>query len=117
VEEYLHTSYKPACEYRDGVLTQKPTPTWNHSPIQFRVNYLIEERFSAFAAGPELTVRLREGRYLVPDVAVQSKDRDPDKRMAWEFSRERGLHEVPADGLLTADPITIPLAAVFAVLG
>ncbi|MBM3767661.1 MAG: Uma2 family endonuclease [Acidobacteria bacterium] len=71
VDEYLRTSYKPACEYRDGVLTQKTMPTRKHSKLQFRVNKLIDANFPGFEAGPEITVRLRPDRYLVPDVAVQ----------------------------------------------
>ncbi len=71
VDEYLRTSYKPACEYRDGVLTQKAMPTRKHSKLQFRVNKLIDANFPAFEAGLEITVRLRSDRYLVPDVAVQ----------------------------------------------
>lgn len=78
VEEYLQTTYKPACEYCDGVLTQKPMPTRKHSHAQYRVAMLINTAFAAFEAGPELTVRLREGRYLVPDVAVQQLDRLQD---------------------------------------
>ena len=75
VDEYLRTSYKPACEYRDGVLTQKAMPTYEHSQVQFQVNFLIRIHFTQFKAGPEQTVRLSEHRYLVPDVAVQRKDR------------------------------------------
>ena len=75
VDEYLRTSYKPACEYRDGVLTQKPMPTRKHALIQSSVYGLIHALFPDLEAVTELTVRLSENRYLVPDVAVQRKDR------------------------------------------
>jgi Uma2 family endonuclease len=157
VEEYLQTSYKPACEYRDGVLTQKPMPTYKHSHSQFRINLLLYKHCPDFEASPELSVRLNENRFLVPDVAVQRKDRiqqpyptepihlcieilspedrlsevigkaeeyhawgvemvwivDPVNNAAWEFSRNRPLHEVPLDGALTAPEIAIPLAELF----
>jgi Uma2 family endonuclease len=71
VEEYLRTSYKPACDYIDGVLRQKPMPTYNHSKMQKRLMVLIDGLRSSFDAVPELTVKLTETRYLVPDVAVQ----------------------------------------------
>lgn len=74
VEEYLQSSVKPACEYRDGVVTQKPMPTRNHSQTQHRIAVLINAGYPAFEAGPELTVRVREGSFLVPDVAVQRCD-------------------------------------------
>ena len=77
-DEYLRLSCKPNCEYRDGVLIQKPMPTRKHSQTQFRVNKFIDAHFPEFEAGPELTCRLRESRYLVPDVAVQRKDRIQD---------------------------------------
>ncbi len=70
VEEYLRTDYKPACDYIDGVLRQKSMPTFKHSELQFAICALVR-RCGGFTAGPELTCRLREGKYLVPDVAVQ----------------------------------------------
>ncbi len=77
VDEYLRTSYKPACEYRDGVLTQKSWPARKHSLVQSQVLKLVDS-FAGFVACPELTMRLRAGRYLVPDVAVLSRDRIQD---------------------------------------
>ena len=74
VEEYLSTNYKPACDYIDGILRQKPMPTWKHSLTQGQLMVLINPRFSKFLAGPELTLKIRTGRYLVPDVAVQRRD-------------------------------------------
>lgn len=157
VQEYLQTDCKPACEYRDGVLTQKPMPTRKHSQAQYRINSLIDTSSPEFEAGPELTLRLGPGRFLVPDIAVQRKDRiqdpyptepihlcvevlspedrlsaviakgeeylawgvptcwivDPEKRMAWEFSRDQGLHEIPPGGFLNAEPIRVALADLF----
>ncbi|HEY3937250.1 MAG TPA: Uma2 family endonuclease [Bryobacteraceae bacterium] len=75
VEEYLGTSHKPACEYIDGVLIQKPMPTLDHSFIQSRIIALIAAFFRAYVALPELTVRLREKEWLVPDVAITRRDR------------------------------------------
>ncbi len=157
VDEYLRTSYKPNCEYRDGVLTQKPMPTLKHGLIQSRISQLLLNDFRDFLTGSEVTVRLRENRYLVPDLAVLRKDPtqdpyptqpihlcveilspddrlsemiakgeeyhawgvqmvwiiDPVNQVAWEFSPNRPLHEVPADGSLTAPEIAIPLADIF----
>jgi Uma2 family endonuclease len=70
VEEYLRTGYKPACEYIDGVLRPKTMPTFRHGNMELVVCNSIN-RFTGFVATPELTVRIREGKYLVPDVAVQ----------------------------------------------
>ena len=160
VDEYLRTSFKPACEYRDGVLAQKPMPTWKHALIQMRIGHVILERYRDFLPGSELTCRLSDGRYLVPDLGIQRKDSiqdpyptepihlcveilspedrfseviakgeeyhawgvpmvwiiDPVNRLAWEFSPNRPLHEVPPGGSLTAPEIAIPLADIFAAL-
>ncbi len=71
-EEYLRTTYKPACDYIDGVLRQKPMPTWKHGVIQTQLGSAINGSRTHRAAS-ELAVRLRQGKYLVPDVAVQAK--------------------------------------------
>lgn len=78
VEEYLSTSYKPNCDYIDGVLRQKPMPTRKHSTIEGRLSYLITAGFPDFDPEPELTVRVRADKYLVPDLAIQRRDRIQD---------------------------------------
>jgi Uma2 family endonuclease len=75
VEEYLNTNYKPACDYIDGVLRPKSMPTWNHSLLQARLIVLIAQGYPEFAAGPEATVQIRTGKFLVPDLIVQERDR------------------------------------------
>jgi Uma2 family endonuclease len=79
VEEYLALSEKPYFEYLDGVLRQKAMPTFKHSKMQRRLLNLIEQVRLDLEPFTELTVRLRERRYLIPDVAVlrQSEIDDP----------------------------------------
>jgi Uma2 family endonuclease len=72
-EEYLRTTYKPASDYIDGVLRQKSIPTLRHSEAQFTISMLVR-RVPGFTAHPELTCWVREGKYLVPDVAVRRVD-------------------------------------------
>ena len=158
VEEYLATSYKPACDYLDGVLRQKPLPTRKHGLLQGWLAQLIRTPQSETAL--EVTVRIRQGRYLVPDLIVQRagqiqdpyptapvhlcveflspSDRaseifekceeyhgwgvattwivDPDAERAWEYRKGQRPREIPADGSLTAEGISIPLADIFSVL-
>jgi Uma2 family endonuclease len=78
VEEYLATTYKPACDYVDGVLYQKPMATRNHSVIQGRLAHFIIAGFPDFEGNTELTVQIRTGKYLVPDFVVQDRDRIQD---------------------------------------
>ena|ERR1035437_5419913 len=73
VEEYLHTSFPDLdCEYRDGELVEKTLPDYLHSRSQLLLGLFFETlrtRLSVYAC-PELRIKLREGRYLVPDIAV-----------------------------------------------
>ena len=77
-EEFLATTYKPACEYNDGVLEQKQMPTFKHAFLQLMFLKLVMERFPQFIAVPELTVRINKDRFLVPDVAVQDRNNIQD---------------------------------------
>jgi Uma2 family endonuclease len=71
VAEYLASSEKPGREYLDGVLKVKPRPTWKHGLIQAFLAMLIF-RNSQLKAASEVTVKVREGRYFVPDLIVQA---------------------------------------------
>ena len=157
VEEYLRSSFKPNCDYIDGVLRQKPMPTFEHGNVQLVVCELIN-RLGGFRATPEQTLRIRDTKYLVPDVAAQrlselqrpypSKpvhlcveilspgDRfsdavakcdeyhewgvpycwiiDPQKNRAWQYDAGGRPNEVPADGDISAAPIILSHADIFA---
>ena len=41
---------------------------------------------------------------------------DPDERRAWLFRKQHRPEEVPADGSLLAEGVSIPLAEVFVAL-
>ena len=81
---------KPALEFADGVVTQKPMPKGKHSALQ----YALAEAINRFAltsklarAFPELRTTYT-GRSYVPDVAVYGRDcipHDPDGRVADDF--------------------------------
>ena len=50
VEEYLRTSYKPACDFIDGTLRQKQMPAWKHGLIQARLGALLNAHRGYLAA-------------------------------------------------------------------
>ncbi|MGI0491023.1 Uma2 family endonuclease [Alkalinema pantanalense CENA528] len=70
---------KPASEYIDGRIVQKPMPQGKHSKLQGKlvtaINQLAEDRKIALAF-PELRCTFG-GRSIVPDVAVFAWDRIP----------------------------------------
>ena len=72
--EYLAYRGKPNCEYVDGVMIPKAWGTYKHGSVQGRLGGLLDERSAKFEAVIEWTVRLRAGKWFVPDVAVQRRD-------------------------------------------
>jgi Uma2 family endonuclease len=72
-QEYLHTSFEGLdCEYRDGEIVERGLPDNPHSKTQ--ANLLVffgflRNRFPVFLR-PELRMKVRPGRYMIPDVAV-----------------------------------------------
>ncbi len=54
VEEYLRTGYKPACDFIDGTLRQKPMPTWKYGLIQAHLGALLNAH-RGYLAASELT--------------------------------------------------------------
>src|SRR5580704_8273304 len=66
VEEYFRRTEKPYCEYIDGVLFPKAMPTLSHGFIQGLLMILLRKQ--GVQAFPEVTVRLSDTKYLIPDV-------------------------------------------------
>jgi len=66
VEDYLHRTEKPYCEYRDGVLHPKAMPTKLHALAQYMLVVLL--RRPGVEALAEMHVRLSATKYLIPDV-------------------------------------------------
>jgi Uma2 family endonuclease len=80
LEEFLQQpETKPACEYIDGHILQKPMPQGQHSTIQAElvtaINAVTKPRNLAWAF-PELRCTFG-GRSIIPDIAVFRWDRLP----------------------------------------
>jgi len=75
VEEYIarfvEGNEKPTCEYVDGELFPKSMGTMNHARVQRNLAHFLlvkyEDRYETLT---ELTTRLAERHFLVPDIAV-----------------------------------------------
>ena len=82
-EEYLHTSYEPACEFEDGVLIARGMGTLKHAKLQTALAAYFFRRRNAWKleAYTELHFRIRAGKYMIPDVAV-ILDPQPEGRIA-----------------------------------
>ena len=79
MDEYLHTSYEPRCEYVNGALVSKAMGTKKHGKIQRRLVRLIEDAFPNYQPTPEQTVRISGSEYRTPDVTVEfsAESQDP----------------------------------------
>jgi Uma2 family endonuclease len=72
VEQYLHTSYRPDCDYIDGVLVERNLGQHEHARLQALILYYLMQREQEWNIHvlPEQRLRIRESKYRVPDVMV-----------------------------------------------
>ena len=76
VEEYIarfvEGGEKPTCEYIDGELIPKAMGTKKHSQVQANITRILGNRYEGTLNPlPELTARIRETQFFVPDIAVE----------------------------------------------
>jgi Uma2 family endonuclease len=71
-EQYLHTSYEPDCEFEDGTLIERNVGEKDHSWLQGALCafFFRRRKLWSIEVFPEQRVRIRLGRYRIPDVCV-----------------------------------------------
>jgi Uma2 family endonuclease len=72
VEEYLHTTYRPDCDYVDGVLVERNVGEVTHTMAQQDLVAYLRERRARWGMWvlQETRVQVLPTRYRVPDVCV-----------------------------------------------
>ena len=72
VREYLTTSYRPDCDYVDGVVVERNLGEYEHARPQVKIAgyFLNREREWQAQVLTELRVRVSATRFRVPDVCV-----------------------------------------------
>jgi Uma2 family endonuclease len=72
VEEYLHTSYRPDCDYVDGQVLERNLGEYDHAGLQTYIAayFLPRRRKAGFVAVVEQRVQAAPTRFRVPDVCV-----------------------------------------------
>jgi Uma2 family endonuclease len=72
VDEYLTTSYRPDCDFIDGVLVERNVGRKDHSKLQGAVYSWFRDRRKELRLIPFLEQRIQVGprRYRIPDVCV-----------------------------------------------
>ena len=72
VEEYLHTSYRPDCDYVDGAIVERYVGETDHSDCQGRIYAYFLNRSRQLSVYPlvEERVQVSGSRFRIPDVCV-----------------------------------------------
>jgi len=75
-QEYLHTIYKPDCDYVDGFVLERNVGTPPHSRLQSLILVWLgmheaQWRIQALA---ECRLKIRDRKYRIPDIMVLSSD-------------------------------------------
>ena len=81
VDEYLSTAYEPDCEYEDGVLIERNVGEQDHSWLQLALGayFFNRRKLWNIQAYTEQRVRIRKGKYMVPDICVIQGPRPSEK--------------------------------------
>jgi Uma2 family endonuclease len=74
LEDYFRLAIRPACEYIDGELRQKPMGTREHMLIELRLVELLRRYANLGEAIHELSIRFADNSVLIPDVVVTWPD-------------------------------------------
>ena len=72
VEEYLHTSYRPDCDYVDGVVEERNVGEYEHSSLQMGIGAYFFYRQKAWNIRvlTEQRVQVKKTRFRIPDLCV-----------------------------------------------
>jgi Uma2 family endonuclease len=75
VEEYLHTSYDPDCEYVDGEVLERNMGEPDHAGLQGLIAWWLLSRRKELGiyVFPEMRVQVAPTRFRVPDIAVTTR--------------------------------------------
>jgi Uma2 family endonuclease len=80
VEEYLHTSYRPDCEYVDGRIEERNVGKWEHARVQWLLAawFFTHEKEWGITGSTEQRIRVSQTRIRVPDLVVLTAGPQPD---------------------------------------
>jgi Uma2 family endonuclease len=81
VEEYLHTSYRPDCDYVDGEVQERNVGEFEHGSLQREILIYLSGRYPRlrWRLVPEQRVQVSSTRFRVPDVCLLAEDAPREK--------------------------------------
>jgi Uma2 family endonuclease len=82
LDEYLHTIYRPDCDYIDGEVQERNLGEKDHSKAQRRILLYLCAEYPSHAENIylELRIRISATRYRIPDVCILAEDA-PDEQV------------------------------------
>ena len=81
VEEYLRSSYRPDCDYVDGVVEERNLGEEDHSNLQTELAFLFRGHNKDWAIKTRMELRLQVAprRFRVPDVMILRETQKVDR--------------------------------------
>jgi Uma2 family endonuclease len=81
VDEYLHASYRPDCDYVDGEVIERNLGERDHSRMQREILFYLGARYPRLRERmfPEQRVQVKATRFRIPDVCVLAQDAPDDQ--------------------------------------
>lgn len=81
VDEYLHTSYRPDCDYVDGEIVERNLGELDHSDLQSEIVTYFRTRLrkSRVFAYIEQRVQVSPTRFRIPDVCVVAGEKPTEQ--------------------------------------
>jgi len=82
LREYLTTSYRPDCDYVDGIVLERNVGEKDHSKIQIKLGAYLFDRGDQWniCVFPEQRVQVKPTRFRVPDLCVVAGP-EPDEQI------------------------------------
>ncbi len=125
IDEYLHTSYRPDCDYVDGIVVERNVGEKDHSTVQRKLILFLGNRQTEWGilVYPEQRVQVKPNRFSVPDVCVVRADApdeqilthppllcieilSPDDRMSQMLDRVKDYLDLGVPSVWVIDPQT-----------
>ena len=81
IHEYLSTSYRPDCDYVEGVVLERNLGEYDHARLQGEVFAYFHARRKAWRLRPvvEQRVQVSATRFRVPDICVIADECQPEQ--------------------------------------